>query len=218
MYPPNRRRRKKNERVQEIVTAYDDHLNPIGEYPRSYVHRNRLWHDVCQCWLVEVRYGKVRLYFQRRSYEKRSHPGKYDITSGGHVMAGEKIRQAMVRELREETGIIMKPEDLIEIARFREASGNDKEVANIYFSIQGDPPFRCGNEVSYMVSADIHEYKEMCEGKRESIEVVPAVRTGPLIHETFTAKKDDFTDHASFLAVVYPFIMEYVEKYIAQYK
>ena len=213
-----RRRRQKKDNRQEMLTAYDDKMRPIGDYPRSYVHRNALWHDVCQCWIIGVRHGQVRLFFQRRSYEKKSHPGKYDITAGGHVTAGEEPGEAMVRELWEETGIIMRREDLIEIGRYREESGHDREIANIFLSIQGDPPFRPGNEVIYMVSADLEEYRELCEGTRETIEVVPAIRTGPMLHETFTVTREKFSEHESFLKIVYPFIMDYVRPYIEEYR
>lgn len=213
-----RRRQKTTGRRQEMLTAYDDNMQPIGEFPRSYVHRNAMWHTVCQCWIAGVRHGEVRLFFQRRSHEKKSHPGKYDITAGGHVTAGEEPAEAMVRELWEETGIIMRREDLIEIGTYREASGHDREVAHIFFSIQGDPPFRPGNEVSYMVSANIEEYRELLEGVRDQIEVVPAIRTGPMLHETFMVTRESFSDHESFLNFVYPFIMKYVKPYIEEYQ
>ena len=214
----NMKRRQKKTRTQEMITAYDEAMHPIGDFPRSYVHRNSMWHQVCHCWIIGVRQGSVRLFLQRRSYEKKSHPGKYDITSGGHITAGEEPRVAMVREIREETGIIIRPEELIEIGRYREDAGHDKEIANLFLSIQGDPPFRPGHEVSYMVSADMEEYREMCEGTRDMIEVIPAIRTGPMLHEKFFASRDQFSEHDSFLNLVYPFIKEYVRPYIEQYR
>ncbi len=214
----NMKRRQKKVRTQEMITAYDDNMEPIGDFPRSYVHRNAMWHQVCHCWIAGIRQGRIRLFFQRRSYEKKSHPGKYDITSGGHVTAGEDPRTAMARELREETGIIIRPEELIEIGKYREEAGHDKEIANLFLSIQGDPPFRPGHEVSYMVSADIEEFRELCEGRRKTVEVIPAIRTGPMLHEKFSVTIDQFSWHDSFLQLVYPFIMDYAKPYIDQYR
>lgn len=211
-------RKRKNFRIQEKLTAYDDDWKPIGDYPRSYVHRNSMWHSVVQCWLIGVRDQEIRLFMQRRSYEKRSHPGKYDITAGGHVMAGERPEEAMVRELKEETGIIMRPESLIEVGRLPEVSGRDHEIAHIYLSIQHDPPFRPGEEVVYMISADIEEFRELMEGARDSIEVTPAIRTGPMLDDVFTVGREGFCEHDSFLKLVYPFIMDYLKPYFEEKK
>ncbi len=208
------RQRKKPYRVQEMLTAYDDEYNPIGDYPRSYVHRHGMWHKVVHCWLIGVRDDEIRLFLQRRSYEKKSHPGKYDISAGGHVTAGEKPAEAMARELREETGIIMRPESLIEVGVMPEISGKDHELAHIFLSIQHDPPFRPGEEVIYMVSADIEDFRELMEGRRESVDVTPAIRTGPMLNEVFTVPRDGFCEHESFLKMVYPFIIDHLKKYL----
>lgn len=44
-----------------------------------------------------------RVFAQRRSLTRKLFPGCWDLV-GGHVEAGETPRQALVRELREETG------------------------------------------------------------------------------------------------------------------
>ncbi len=208
-----RKRRRKKSDPQEMITAYDRHMEPLGDYPRSYVHYNAFWHRVVQCWIIGVSQEGVRVYLQRRSYEKRSNPGKYDITAGGHVMAGEENRIAMARELREETGIIVSPESFLEVGQYPEISGRDREMASIYVSIQGDPPFRPGPEVTYMVSADLEDFYCLCEGKVSDIPVTPAIRTGPLIHESFRVGSNDICYHPGFAAKVYPFIKEYVRSF-----
>lgn len=45
--------------------------------------------------------------------EKDSHPGCYDISSAGHIPAGDDYRGSAVRELREELGVQAAEKDLI---------------------------------------------------------------------------------------------------------
>lgn len=47
----------------------------------------------------------------RRSPEKKSYPGRWENTTGS-VQAGEDSRTGALRELREETGIVLMPEEL----------------------------------------------------------------------------------------------------------
>ena len=42
---------------------------------------------------------------QKRSADKDSFPGVYDVSSAGHLPAGEDFRKSAVRELKEELGI-----------------------------------------------------------------------------------------------------------------
>ena len=213
----HRRRAEKTRRKEERLTAYDRNMKVMGDYPRSYVHQNGLWHRVVQCWIAGVSPSGVRVYLQRRSYEKKTHPGKYDISSGGHVSAGERPDIAMVRELREETGIVMRADSLIHVGIVPEIAGTDHEIAYIYVSFQNDPPFRPGDEVIYMVSADLDEFYRLCTGQLDEIEIVPAIRTGPMTHERFLVSRADICIHRSFAEVAYPFIKDYTEPFLESY-
>ena len=52
------------------------------------------------------------LLLTKRSPEKESYPNLWE-TTGGAVLAGETSRQAIVRELREETGLCAATEELV---------------------------------------------------------------------------------------------------------
>jgi 8-oxo-dGTP pyrophosphatase MutT (NUDIX family) len=70
-----------------------------------------------------------KLLLQQRSPAKASQPGCWDLSAGGHVEARDAessreidaaFRRAAVRELREELGIQVYPEDLTPLTHFQE--------------------------------------------------------------------------------------------------
>ena len=212
----SKRPNKRSKRKQEMLTAYDENMNEIGVYARPVVHYNGMWHRVAQCWVVGMSENGPRVYLQRRSFEKKSHPGRYDITAGGHVSAGETPHCAMIREIWEETGLQLDEDDLTEIAEFREVSGHDREVATIFIHREDEPPFSPGSEVIYMVSADLEDFRALSEGSVDQITVVPAIRTGPMINEAFKVEPQNFCNHKSFLEVVYPYIKSHEKELFKQ--
>ena len=204
-------KRKKN-RTPEMLDAYDNDMNFIGSFVRPAVHYNRMWHKVAQCWIIGLGSSGPRVFLQRRSFEKKSNPGRYDVSAGGHVSAGEEPKTAMVREIQEETGLILKEHHLIEIGTCQEVSGHDREIAHIFVHFEIDPPFYPGKEVIYMVSADLEDFKALSEGSVDSITVVPAIRTGPMQNEAFVVNQDNFCNHESFVTLVYPYVKKYLEE------
>lgn len=56
--------------------------------------------------------GLPELLLQKRSEGKDSFPGCYDISSAGHIPAGDDYLESALRELEEELGIIAGPEEL----------------------------------------------------------------------------------------------------------
>lgn len=77
---------------------------------------------------------------QKRSDNKDSDPGCYDISSAGHIPAGSDYIPSAVRELKEELGVDMNGDELIYCGqrRFRferEFHGSmfrDNQVSNVY--------------------------------------------------------------------------------------
>jgi 8-oxo-dGTP pyrophosphatase MutT (NUDIX family) len=207
----SRRSYGRKKRKPEMLTAYDDDMQPIGDFYRPVVHYNEMWHMVAQCWMIGKDQDGLKVYLQRRSFEKRSNPGRYDIAAGGHVSAGESPEIAMSREIWEETGLILRQNHLDKVGVYKEVSGHDHEIANIYVHFENNPPFRPGEEVIYMVQANLADFKALSEGKVDSIVVTPIVRKGTLDEEAFRVTSDNFCNHKSFLEMVYPYIIEHYE-------
>ncbi len=80
---------------------------------RTMVHRDGDRHRTVHIWVVRKKAdGRIDVLLQKRSRNKDSYPGCYDISSAGHIPAGEEYETAALRELREELGIEAGKEDL----------------------------------------------------------------------------------------------------------
>ena len=69
---------------------------------------------------------------------------------------------------------------------------------------------------------ELHEstllgFYRLCMGELEEIEVIPAIRTGPMLHEKFLVPRSEFCIHRSFTEVAYPFIKDYTKPYLDAY-
>ncbi len=83
---------------------------PTGErVPRETAHQKGLWHRTIHCWM---RNGAGELLLQKRSAAKETHPGLWDISCAGHLSAGDDSLSGVIREAREELGLMLDPEGL----------------------------------------------------------------------------------------------------------
>jgi len=91
----------------DILNAHGESLNYSAS--RTEVHAKGLWHRTVHIWVFDLN-GKI--LFQKRSLKKENHPGLLDTSCAGHISAGDDSRNAGIRELAEELGIIKKTDDL----------------------------------------------------------------------------------------------------------
>lgn len=166
---------------EEIFDIYDELGNPMGTASRKEVHARGHWHHTFHCWLVRRgEDGSARVLFQRRSEDKDTNPGAYDITAAGHLSAGETQREA-VRELEEELGVKAEFEELVLYGVIREeAEGGtrgkpfvDREVSHVYGLVTEKRPdeFRLQEEeVAGLYEADARRLIAMLDGYEETVE------------------------------------------------
>ena len=79
---------------------------------RELVHRDGDLHGTVHIFIVRKGTEGPEILLQKRSAEKDSFPGCYDISSAGHLSAGQDYFEAACRELEEELGIHAGTEDL----------------------------------------------------------------------------------------------------------
>lgn len=122
---------------------------------RGVAHRDGSLHETVHTWIVrraevdpgqsvdgEFTGGKTRweVLLQKRSAVKDSNPGCYDISSAGHLSAGDTPLEGALRELREELGVEAEAEDLHFVghhrgrfqAPFHGKMFRDNEYSNVY--------------------------------------------------------------------------------------
>ena len=103
----------------EYVDVCDENGLPTGEIvERSTAHRTGVRHRTAHVWIYRETEGRYQVLVQKRSDSKASFPGMYDTSCAGHVPAGEEPIDAAVRELSEELGIRLRPDQLEELGQF----------------------------------------------------------------------------------------------------
>ncbi|HBG1560713.1 TPA: NUDIX domain-containing protein [Clostridioides difficile] len=101
-------------KVAEYLDVIDENGNLTGEVvDREVAHCEAIRHRASHLWLVRVKNGKIQVLLQKRSSNKEAFPNCYDISSAGHVPAGEDFEISAIRELKEELGISANKKDLI---------------------------------------------------------------------------------------------------------
>jgi isopentenyldiphosphate isomerase len=127
----------------ELLDIYDDNLVWVGVKPRREVHRDGDWHRTFHCWVIRRdEDGSGHIIMQRRSESKATYPGYLDVSSAGHLLAGETAADG-VRELEEELGLQVGFERLVPVGRrmtaYRFNDMIEREVADVFFCLHQQP-------------------------------------------------------------------------------
>ncbi len=130
------------------MKEYFDVLNEKGNYTgevetRDNCHKEGLWHKAVVVFIIN---SKNQVLLQRRSKNKKLWPNMWDVTAGGHVLAGEFGFQAIIRECEEELGIKLDKKEITFIG-LSTSSKIKGDIVNNHF-----------NEY-YVVNKDIDETK-----------------------------------------------------------
>ena len=98
----------------ELWDLYDEHRRPLGRtHPRGTPVPEGTYHLAV---IVVIVNSKGEVLLTRRAPVKAACPGWWENT-GGAVLAGETPLQAIVRELREETGLLAVQEEFTLLLR-----------------------------------------------------------------------------------------------------
>ncbi len=160
---------------KEYFDILDENGNKTGKVKlRSEVHRDGHWHKAVHIWILNNN-GDVLL--QRRCATKDSFPNMLDISSAGHLSAGDDSLTGAIRELKEELNLDVTKEDLQFIKTLKKNSKYNSnfinnEFADLYILITDkkieDMKFQ-EEEISEIMFVPYKEFKQMVENKQEDL-------------------------------------------------
>lgn len=103
---------------EERIDVLSRWLEPLGiTKTKREVHRDGDWHRAAHLWVVTP---DRRVVLQQRALSKENHPGLWDVSTAGHLSAGESAVEAIIREAFEELGLDVVPHDLQLLGTCRE--------------------------------------------------------------------------------------------------
>lgn len=89
--------------AEEMIDVLDENGIKTGAIAtRKEVHKKGLWHRAI---VVAIINEKNEILIQQRSDNKDKNPGKWDISSAGHISAGQDSLSAATREINEEVSV-----------------------------------------------------------------------------------------------------------------
>ena len=117
---------------------------------KSEAHRLGLWHRCFHCWIFspEISSGSPYLFVQRRAAGKDTWPNRLDVTAAGHLGAGEETLEGGPREIEEELGLTVAPDELVPLGTRRSElqipAGLDREFQEVFLLVRARLPKTCG--------------------------------------------------------------------------
>lgn len=157
---------------------------------RELVHRDGDIHGTAHVWVIRSNKETCRpeVLLQKRSKEKDIFPGCFDVSAAGHLGAGEDFPEAAVRELKEELGLEIKPEELERLflnqetvrRTFHGKKVYDREVSAVYVLIKDVPAESLRlqkEEVESVEWMDMEKCRELMDGRKELFCVHPGEYT-----------------------------------------
>ncbi len=126
----------------EYLDVLDEQGKPTGEIiARNQVHKQKTWHKSVHAYLINDR---KQILLQLRSKDKDIYPNVWDISMGGHISAGENSLTTLYRELEEELGVFINPENAKYVFTNKEILRTGKDISAEFVDI-------------YIVNKDVYE-------------------------------------------------------------
>jgi len=103
--------------MDELLDILDSKGYFIGKTAlKSVAHRDGLFHQTVHIWFYTAD-GQVLL--QQRGKNKLTYPLFWDVSVAGHIVAGEQIETAALREIKEEIGLKITKDALEKVGTFK---------------------------------------------------------------------------------------------------
>ena len=160
---------------KEYFDILDENGNKTGKIKlRSEVHRDGDWHKGVHIWIIN---DKGEILLQRRCATKDSNPNMLDISSAGHLTAGDESLSGAIRELKEELNLDVKPEELQFIKTLKRNSkytstfiNNEFDDLYILRTTKGIDEMKYQEEeISEIFFVPYKEFKNMVKNRKEDL-------------------------------------------------
>ena len=161
--------------MTEFFDVLDEQGNKTGKTKaRSEVHRDGDWHKAVHIWIVN---NKDEILLQKRSPNKDSHPNMWDISSAGHLTAGDDSLSGAIREIKEELGVDIQSSQLKLIGVRKKADKYtstfiNNEFNDVYLlrlSLDLNKIVLQEEEVSEVKYVPINEFRKMIKTKDKTL-------------------------------------------------
>lgn len=123
--------------MEERVEIWDEAGKPTGETAlKSEVHKQGWFHPTVHVWFYTA---QKQVLLQKRAGDKDTFPGLWDVSVAGHIHAGETPMEGALREVKEEIGLEILPENLQYMGRFTSEKAHpggilDREFQYVYLA------------------------------------------------------------------------------------
>src|ERR671917_1419213 len=160
--------------MDERVDILDASGKKTGEVAwKREAHRLELWHRCFHCWIVspEAPSEEAYLFVQRRASGKDTWPNRLDVTAAGHIGAGEETLEGGLREIEEELGLKIAPDELVPLGTRRSEleipAGLDREFQEVFLLVRALSPKDLRlqeEEVATVASLRLDDLETLCGG------------------------------------------------------
>ncbi|NER11013.1 Isopentenyldiphosphate isomerase [Muriicola jejuensis] len=117
--------------MDEWVDVLDQDGRQTGKsILKSEAHLKGIFHPTVHIWFFT---SQNEVLLQQRAQTKKTFPGLWDVSVAGHTVAGEKAKQAALREVREEIGLKIKAGDLIPVGIFKSVQHHENGILDCEF-------------------------------------------------------------------------------------
>lgn len=103
---------------REVFDVFDEEGHSIGKEYRGICHRLGFWHKAVHVLFINDK-GEILLQKRNEKPYVDSYPGCLDVSVGGHVGQRKDLKQAAIKEIKEETRLEIDANVLKEITTYR---------------------------------------------------------------------------------------------------
>ncbi len=151
----------------EYIDVLDENGKATGEIKtRQQIHKEGGWHKAVHAWIIN---DKNEILLQKRSETKDLYPDCWDISTAGHVSAGEDSIGALIREAKEELDLDLERDNFHHVTTYKNQlineTRNDWHINEMYIVEMTDGQnFKFSDkEVSEVIFVTSEQFKKMLE-------------------------------------------------------